>query len=102
MKKGAILLLLNVSLSFFCTSLAQNIGYIEPGVMDLEKKWEEFEYCRIKYPGLLDLAISELKKKSKTSTFQKVSMSYVSSYLIGPKLDVAITDDLNKAPGKRG
>ncbi|TGK97887.1 hypothetical protein EHQ34_06125 [Leptospira levettii] len=69
MRKGAILLLLNVSLSFSCTSLAQNIGYIEPGVMKLEKKREEFEYCRIKYHGLLNRAISELKIKSKTSIF---------------------------------
>lgn len=81
-KKGTILLLLNVSLSFSCTSMATNIGYIEPGVMKSEKKREEFEFCSIKYPGLLDRAISELKIKAKRTIFQNVSMSYFSGYLI--------------------
>lgn len=80
--KSCVVMLFSVFLLISCTTMAKSIGYIEPGVIKPEKNVEEFKYCSLTYPGLLERAVSELKEKSKKSKFQNVSLYYYSDNVI--------------------
>ncbi|MGE8720064.1 hypothetical protein ACO2KH_01890 [Leptospira terpstrae] len=82
MKKGKILILISINLIVSCTTMAKQIGYIEPGEVKSRVGRQEFNYCSLKYPGLIDGAINNFKNESKKDKIQNVSISYYSNYII--------------------
>lgn len=81
-KKSYILMLFSVFILISCTTMAKSIGYIEPGIIKSQTNMEEFKYCSLTYPGILERAVSELKEKSKKSKFQNLSLYFYSDNLI--------------------
>lgn len=81
MKKCKILVLLAINLMVSCTTMAKQIGYIEPGELKARVGRQEYNYCSLKYPGLIDRAIDKFKNESKKDKIQNVTISYSSNYI---------------------
>lgn len=80
MEKGNILVLFAINLMVSCTTMTKQIGYIEPGEVKSKVGRQEFDYCSLKYPGLIDSAIDDFKNQSKKNKIQNVTISYYSNY----------------------
>lgn len=65
-----------------CTKMAKNIGYIEPSEKINKMNRNEFEFCSLVYPRIIEKAFDELKIKSKKETFENVSIFYYPGYVI--------------------